>query len=90
MHAAPDFEFFTAIDRRRTGMLPVDDLHALYWEESGNPQDIRVAYVHGSAGGGATPENAARSMPPHCRHPARCRHASCSLIALHFIQGRKP
>lgn len=39
----------------RSGMLAVDDLHALYWEESGNPQGIPVVYLHGGPGEGAPP-----------------------------------
>lgn len=56
MDASPDFSFFPPIEPRRTGMLPVDDLHTLYWEESGNPEGIPVVYVHGGPGGGASPE----------------------------------
>jgi proline iminopeptidase len=37
-------------------MLPVDDIHTLYWEESGNPEGIPVVYVHGGPGGGSSPE----------------------------------
>jgi proline iminopeptidase len=37
-------------------MLPVDDVHTLYWEESGNPDGIPVVYVHGGPGGGSSPE----------------------------------
>jgi proline iminopeptidase len=37
-------------------MLPVDELHTVYWEESGNPDGIPVVYVHGGPGGGSSPE----------------------------------
>lgn len=37
-------------------MLPVDHIHTLYWEESGNPDGIPVVYVHGGPGGGSSPE----------------------------------
>lgn len=56
MDATSDFPMFPPIEARRTGMLPVDDLHTLYWEESGNPDGIPVVYVHGGPGGGASPE----------------------------------
>jgi proline iminopeptidase len=56
MDASPDYAFFPQIEARRTGMLPVDDLHTLYWEECGNPDGIPVVYVHGGPGGGATPD----------------------------------
>src|SRR3712207_2868841 len=56
MDALPDLSMFPPIEPRRTGMLPVDDLHTLYWEESGNPDGIPVVYVHGGPGGGSSPE----------------------------------
>ena len=40
----------------RTGMLPVDGLHVLYWEESGNPAGIPVVFLHGGPGAGEFPE----------------------------------
>ena len=56
MDAPPDHPLFPPIEPRRTGMLPVDPLHSLYWEESGNPDGIPVVYVHGGPGGGASPD----------------------------------
>jgi proline iminopeptidase len=56
MDATPDFQLFPPIEARRTGMLPVDDLHTIYWEETGNPDGIPVVYVHGGPGGGSSPE----------------------------------
>ncbi|WP_067869354.1 prolyl aminopeptidase [Neptuniibacter marinus] len=34
--------------------LPVDDLHTLYIEESGNPKGIPVIFIHGGPGGGTS------------------------------------
>jgi proline iminopeptidase len=56
MDATPELDFFPPIEPRRTGMLAVDDIHTLYWEESGNPDGIPVVYVHGGPGGGSSPE----------------------------------
>ncbi|HYD95321.1 MAG TPA: prolyl aminopeptidase [Noviherbaspirillum sp.] len=56
MDASPDLSLFPPIEARRTGMLPVDSLHTIYWEESGNPDGIPVVYVHGGPGGGSSPE----------------------------------
>jgi proline iminopeptidase len=39
----------------KTGMLPVDDIHTLYWEESGNPQGVPVLFLHGGPGAGTSP-----------------------------------
>lgn len=38
-----------------TGMLRVSPLHALYFEESGNPQGKPVVFLHGGPGAGANP-----------------------------------
>lgn len=56
MDAPHDLSLFPPIEARRTGMLPVDEIHTLYWEESGNPDGIPVVYVHGGPGGGSSPE----------------------------------
>jgi proline iminopeptidase len=52
----PELQLFPPIEPYRTGMMPVDELHTLYWEESGNPEGVPVVYVHGGPGGGASPE----------------------------------
>lgn len=56
MDAPSAFSLFPPIEPYRTGMLPVDEIHTLYWEESGNPDGIPVVYVHGGPGGGASPD----------------------------------
>jgi len=48
---------YPAIDPRRSGMLEVDLLHTVYWEESGNPEGIPVLFLHGGPGAGTVPEN---------------------------------
>ncbi len=37
---------------RRSGHLRVSPLHAIYWEESGNPRGKPVVFLHGGPGGG--------------------------------------
>ncbi len=44
----PDIEPF------ETGMLDVDDVHAIYWEVSGNPRGVPVVFLHGGPGAGST------------------------------------
>ncbi|WP_306394215.1 prolyl aminopeptidase [Telluria beijingensis] len=39
----------------RHGMLPVDALHSIYWEESGNPHGAPVLVLHGGPGAGSSP-----------------------------------
>ncbi|WP_119154127.1 prolyl aminopeptidase [Caldimonas tepidiphila] len=56
MDAPLDYPMFPPIEPIRTGLLPVDGLHTLYWEESGNPEGIPVVYVHGGPGGGSSPD----------------------------------
>ena len=43
---------FPAIKPNCKGMLQVDELHQLYWEESGNPHGIPVLFLHGGPGVG--------------------------------------
>ena len=34
----------------RSGLLPVSDIHQIYWEESGNPDGLPVIFLHGGPG----------------------------------------
>lgn len=52
------------IEPRRSGMLPVSDLHTIYFEESGNPDGIPVVFVHGGPGSGTEPAHR-RFFDPH-------------------------
>lgn len=38
-----------------SGMLPVSDIHSIYWERVGNPDGIPVVFLHGGPGGGLIP-----------------------------------
>ena len=40
-----------------SGMLPLDALHTMYWENSGNPDGIPVVFLHGGPGSGSTPKH---------------------------------
>ncbi|MEH6470465.1 MAG: prolyl aminopeptidase [Halopseudomonas sp.] len=48
---------FPEIQPFQQQQLPVDDLHSLYLEESGNPQGQPVLFVHGGPGGGTSDFN---------------------------------
>lgn len=50
----PDGSLFPEIMPVRSGMLQVDGLHTLYWEESGNPAGIPVVFLHGGPGAGSS------------------------------------
>lgn len=52
---------------RRNGKLPVDEVHTLYWEESGNPDGVPVVYLHGGPGEGAPPAKRQFWDPDHYR-----------------------
>lgn len=39
----------------RSGLLPVSDIHQIYWEESGNPDGLPVIFLHGGPGAGTSP-----------------------------------
>jgi len=47
---------YPPMEPHRTGWLPVDDDHTIYWEESGNPKGIPVLGLHGGPGGGSNPK----------------------------------
>jgi proline iminopeptidase len=48
---------FPPILPRRHGMLAVDPLHTLYWEEVGNPDGVPVLFLHGGPGAGLSPQH---------------------------------
>jgi len=48
-------------------MLPVDELHTLYWEECRNPEGVPVVYLHGGPGEGAPPSSRQFWDPDHYR-----------------------
>jgi len=50
--APPRRTLYPPIEPYRAGMLPVSDVHTLYFEESGNPSGKPVVFLHGGPGGG--------------------------------------
>lgn len=49
-----DLPLYPAIEPYKTGLLPLDDIHTMYWEECGNPAGIPVVFIHGGPGAGAS------------------------------------
>jgi proline iminopeptidase len=49
------YDLFPRLEPYSSGFLPVDDVHTLYWEQSGNPQGVPILLLHGGPGAGATP-----------------------------------
>jgi proline iminopeptidase len=56
MPATPP-SLFPPIQPLRHGMLAVDELHTVYWEEVGNPNGIPVLFLHGGPGAGLSPQH---------------------------------
>lgn len=50
-------ELFPPLEPYATRVLQVDAPHAIYVEESGNPEGLPVVFVHGGPGGGCTSDN---------------------------------
>ncbi|QYG05088.1 prolyl aminopeptidase [Janthinobacterium sp. PAMC25594] len=48
---------FPALSPNRHGMLAVDDIHTIYWEECGNPDGTPVLFLHGGPGAGLSPQH---------------------------------
>ncbi len=48
---------YPTIEPYRQGMLTVDDVHTLYWEECGNPYGVPVVFIHGGPGAGSSPSS---------------------------------
>jgi proline iminopeptidase len=48
-------ELYPEIEPSRAGMLNLDGLHQMYWEECGNPLGQPVVFLHGGPGAGSAP-----------------------------------
>lgn len=48
-------DIFPPIEPYATGMLKLDSIHTMYWEQSGNPSGMPVVFLHGGPGAGSTP-----------------------------------
>jgi proline iminopeptidase len=48
---------YPEIEPRASGMLRLDTLHSMYWEESGRADGIPVVFLHGGPGAGSTPKH---------------------------------
>ncbi|MDA3913781.1 prolyl aminopeptidase [Oleiagrimonas sp.] len=53
----PLHTLYPEIEPYATGMLPVSELHTLYYEQCGNPQGKPVVFLHGGPGGGCNTES---------------------------------
>lgn len=62
---APDL--YDALEPYQSGMLPVDSLHTLYWEQCGNPDGVPILFLHGGPGGACAPGHRRFFDPDHYR-----------------------
>ena len=51
----PSKLIFPKIEPNSSGMLQLDDIHTMYWEESGNKKGIPIVFLHGGPGAGTLP-----------------------------------
>lgn len=58
---------FPEIQPYQQGMLAVSDLHAIYYEQSGNPNGQPVIFLHGGPGSGCNPGQRRYFDPHHYR-----------------------
>lgn len=54
---APEPTLYAESTPRSTGMLALDGLHSMYWEESGAADGVPLLFVHGGPGGGSLPHH---------------------------------
>ena len=48
-------DYYPSIEPFQTGTFPLDPLHTMYFEQSGNPAGVPVVFLHGGPGSGASP-----------------------------------
>ncbi len=64
---APRRTLFAPIEPYAKGFMKVDDIHTVYWEQSGNPTGVPVVFLHGGPGGGTAPKHRQFFDPTHYR-----------------------
>lgn len=65
--SSPAPKAYPPIEPHRSGMLPLDGGHTMYWEESGNPDGVPVLFLHGGPGAGSSPRHRRFFDPAHYR-----------------------
>jgi proline iminopeptidase len=58
-------KLFPEIEPYNSGLLPLDALHTMYWEQSGNAKGLPVLFLHGGPGAGSSPAHR-RLFDPSC------------------------
>ena len=60
-------ELFPEISPYTNGMLPLDNLHTMYWEQSGKETGLPVLFLHGGPGAGSSPAHRCFFDPAYYR-----------------------
>jgi proline iminopeptidase len=60
-------DLYPEIEPYDTGMLPLDGVHQMYYEQSGNPTGAPVVFLHGGPGAGANATHRRFFDPKHYR-----------------------
>ena len=47
-------DFYPSLEPYQSAMLPLDAIHTMYYEQSGNPRGVPVVFLHGGPGSGAS------------------------------------
>ena len=80
---------YPPIEPFASGMLALDGLHTMYWEQCGQPQGYPLLYLHGGPGDGCVPAcrqlfdppSTARSCSTSAAAATPRRAASCATTA---------
>jgi proline iminopeptidase len=67
MTALDSPRLFPPIEPYQHGLLKLDDIHTMYWEECGNPDGVPVLFLHGGPGGGLSPKHRRLFNPAYYR-----------------------
>ena len=60
-------ELYPPLEPYSAGMLALDSIHSMYWEQSGNPNGVPVVFLHGGPGAGSAPNHRRFFDPVHYR-----------------------
>src|ERR1700755_2482180 len=60
-------ELYPEIEPYSAGLLELDGLHRMYYEECGNPSGAPVVFLHGGPGAGSAPAHRRFFDPEHYR-----------------------
>lgn len=66
-HHPSEALLFPECEPHASGLLALNDRHAMHWEVCGNPDGIPLVFLHGGPGGGSLPHHRRYYDPSHWR-----------------------